>query len=107
MPQARGAHLLFLDSDMLPDTPDFLERWTAVADSGAAVAFGGFTLDQTPPRPEHALHRAMALKSDCTPAPPYSRITPTLPLVDSVSSILRMTSLAATHSASLPLSRTR
>ena len=54
---------------MLPDTPDFLERWTAVADSGAAVAFGGFTLDQTPPRPEHALHRAMALKSDCTPAP--------------------------------------
>ena len=67
--QARGAHLLFLDSDMLPDTPDFLERWTAVADSGAAVAFGGFTLDQTPPRPEHALHRAMALKSDCTPAP--------------------------------------
>lgn len=67
--QARGAHLLFLDSDMLPDTPDFLDRWTAVAESGAAVAFGGFTLDQTPPRPEHALHRAMALKSDCTPAP--------------------------------------
>lgn len=67
--QARGPHLLFLDSDMLPDTPDFLDRWTAVADSGAAVAFGGFTLDQTPPRPEHALHRAMALKSDCTPAP--------------------------------------
>jgi glycosyltransferase involved in cell wall biosynthesis len=67
--QARGGHLLFLDSDMLPDTPDFLDRWTAVADSGAAVAFGGFTLDQTPPRPEHALHRAMALKSDCTPAP--------------------------------------
>lgn len=67
--QARGPHLLFLDSDMLPDTPDFLDRWAAVADSGAAVAFGGFTLDQTPPRPEHALHRAMALKSDCTPAP--------------------------------------
>ncbi|MCA0359193.1 MAG: glycosyltransferase family 2 protein [Proteobacteria bacterium] len=67
--QARGGHLLFLDSDMLPDTPDFLDRWAAVADSGAAVAFGGFTLDQTPPRPEHALHRAMALKSDCTPAP--------------------------------------
>lgn len=67
--QARGPHLLFLDSDMLPDTPDFLDRWAAVADSGAAVAFGGFTLDQTRPRPEHALHRAMALKSDCTPAP--------------------------------------
>lgn len=66
---ARGGHFLFLDSDMLPDTPDFLERWSAVAETGAAVAFGGFTLDQTPVRPEHALHRAMALKSDCTPAP--------------------------------------
>ncbi|MET3666463.1 glycosyltransferase family A protein [Caulobacter sp. 1776] len=66
---ARGGHFLFLDSDMLPDTPDFLSRWAAVADSDAPVAFGGFTLDQTPRRPEHALHRAMALKSDCTPAP--------------------------------------
>lgn len=66
---ARGGHFLFLDSDMLPDTPDFLSRWSAVAESGAPVAFGGFTLDQTPQRPEHALHRAMALKSDCTPAP--------------------------------------
>lgn len=66
---ARGDHFLFLDSDMLPDTPDFLDRWMAVADGGAAVAFGGFTLDQTPQRPEHVLHRAMALKSDCTPAP--------------------------------------
>jgi len=66
---ARGEHLLFLDSDMLPDTPDFLSRWAAVADTGAPVAFGGFTLDQTPPRPETALHRAMALRSDCTRAP--------------------------------------
>jgi len=66
---ARGGHFLFLDSDMLPDPPDFLNRWSAVADSDAPVAFGGFTLDQTPQRPEHALHRAMALKSDCTPAP--------------------------------------
>ncbi|MGR4866164.1 polysaccharide biosynthesis protein HfsG [Caulobacter sp. LARHSG274] len=66
---ARADHLLFLDSDMLPDPLGFLARWTAVAETGAAVAFGGFTLDQTPRRPEHALHRAMALKSDCTPAP--------------------------------------
>jgi len=66
---ARGGHFLFLDSDMLPDTPDFLSRWAAVAASDAPVAFGGFTLDQTPRRPEHVLHRAMALKSDCTPAP--------------------------------------
>ena len=66
---ARGGHFLFLDSDMLPDTPDFLGRWSAVAESGAPVAFGGFTLNQTPRLPEHALHRAMALKSDCAPAP--------------------------------------
>jgi glycosyltransferase involved in cell wall biosynthesis len=66
---ARADHLLFLDSDMLPDPLGFLARWTAVAETGAPVAFGGFTLDQTPRRPEHELHRAMALKSDCTPAP--------------------------------------
>jgi glycosyltransferase involved in cell wall biosynthesis len=66
---ARADHLLFLDSDMLPDPLGFLARWTAVAGTGAPVAFGGFTLDQTPRRPEHELHRAMALKSDCTPAP--------------------------------------
>ncbi|SFK36699.1 glycosyltransferase family A protein [Caulobacter sp. UNC279MFTsu5.1] len=66
---ARGRHLLFLDSDMLPDPIGFLTRWSAVAADDVPVAFGGFTLDQTPRRPEHELHRAMALKSDCTPAP--------------------------------------
>lgn len=70
---ARGRHLLFLDSDMLPDPKDFLTRWAAVAADDVAVAFGGFTLDQTPRRPEHELHRAMALKSDCTPAPERAR----------------------------------
>jgi glycosyltransferase involved in cell wall biosynthesis len=70
---ARGRHLLFLDSDMLPDPPGFLSRWSAVAGDDTPVAFGGFTLDQTPRRPEHALHRAMALKSDCTPAPERAR----------------------------------
>ena len=68
--QARGGHLLFLDADMLPDAKGFLQRWAAVAENEhAAVAFGGFTLDQTPRRPEHEVHRAMALKGDCTPAP--------------------------------------
>ena len=66
---ARGRHFLFLDSDMLPDPIGFLTRWSAVAEDDVPVAFGGFTLDQTPRRPEHELHRAMALKSDCTPAP--------------------------------------
>jgi len=67
---ARAGHFLFLDSDMLPDPADFLARWCALAErDNVPMAFGGFTLDQTPQRPEHALHRAMALQSDCTPAP--------------------------------------
>ncbi len=71
---ARAGHFLFLDSDMLPDPEDFLARWAALAEGeNAPIAFGGFTLDQTPRRPEHELHRAMALKSDCTPAPERAR----------------------------------
>ena len=66
---ARARHLLFLDSDMLPDSADFLGRWLElIDDEDPAVAFGGFSLDQTPRRREHALHRAMALKSDCLDA---------------------------------------
>lgn len=66
---ARARHLLFLDADMLPDAPDFLDRWLTLARrDDPAVAFGGFSLDQAPDRREHALHRAMALRSDCAPA---------------------------------------
>ncbi|HWA61128.1 MAG TPA: glycosyltransferase, partial [Caulobacteraceae bacterium] len=66
---ARAGHLLFLDSDMLPDSPAFLQTWLDLIDAeNPAVAFGGFSLDQAPLKAEHALHRAMALKSDCLPA---------------------------------------
>ena len=66
---ARGRHLLFLDSDMLPDAPDFLGRWLAhIGADDPAVTFGGFSLDQAPPRREHALHRKLAGRSDCAPA---------------------------------------
>lgn len=66
---ARGTHLLFLDADMLPDRSSFVADWLAlVARDNPAVAFGGFSLDQTPKTREHALHRAMALKSDCLSA---------------------------------------
>jgi glycosyltransferase involved in cell wall biosynthesis len=65
---ARGQWLLFLDSDMLPDTECFLAAWLGlVLSDKPAVAFGGFSLDQTPLTRDHALHRAMALKSDCVP----------------------------------------
>jgi len=67
---ARGRWLLFLDSDMLPDSPAFLGAYLDLIKAKApAIAFGGFSLDQTPDVRAHALHRSMALKSDCTPAP--------------------------------------
>lgn len=66
---ARGKWLLFLDSDMLPDTPGFLTSYLdLVREDAPAVVFGGFSLEQTPITRENALHRAMALKSDCAPA---------------------------------------
>lgn len=65
---ARGQWLLFLDSDMLPDTPLFLKTYVDLIERvRPAVVFGGFSLDQAPRRREHALHRAMALASDCAP----------------------------------------
>ena len=67
--EARAPFLLFLDSDMLPDSPDFLANWLALVDeANPALAFGGFSVDQAPDVPEHALHRAMALRGDCAPA---------------------------------------
>lgn len=72
---ARGGHFLFLDSDMLPDRPDFLRVWLdLIATQNPAVAFGGFSLDQAPVRPDHALHRAMAGHSDCLPAAERARM---------------------------------
>ena len=66
---ARAPSLLFLDSDMLPDSPDFLRTWLALAaEPDPPVAFGGFSLDQTPERPDQALHRAMASHADCLDA---------------------------------------
>jgi glycosyltransferase involved in cell wall biosynthesis len=66
---SRGAFLLFLDADMLPDTADFLDRWLDLIETSApAVAFGGYTLDQAPMTPATAVHRALALGSDCLPA---------------------------------------
>jgi glycosyltransferase involved in cell wall biosynthesis len=67
--EARSPWLLFLDADMLPDAPDFITRWLkAIEGDDPAVAFGGFSFQRTPPRREHALHRAMAMRSDCLPA---------------------------------------
>jgi glycosyltransferase involved in cell wall biosynthesis len=66
---ARGGFLLFLDADMAPDSADFLSTYLElIAAMAPAVAFGGFSLDQAPDGAEFALHRRMALASDCAPA---------------------------------------
>jgi glycosyltransferase involved in cell wall biosynthesis len=63
---ARGRHLLFLDSDMLPDAPSFLSDWLAlIAAEDPAVAFGGFSLKQAPTEARFAVHRAMAARTEC------------------------------------------
>jgi glycosyltransferase involved in cell wall biosynthesis len=62
---ARGEHFLFLDSDMLPDSPDFLARYLElIARERPAVVVGGFSLAQTDPWPEHRLHCRLAQRSD-------------------------------------------
>jgi glycosyltransferase involved in cell wall biosynthesis len=65
---ARGDYFLFLDSDMLPDDPVFLDRWLAEADGHNAVVFGGFSLLQAPDRKAFAIHKTMAGQSDCLSA---------------------------------------
>ena len=71
---SRGRHLLFLDSDMLPDRPDFLAAYLSLIESDdPAVAVGGFSVAQAEPRPEHALHRALALRAECVPAAERAR----------------------------------
>lgn len=71
---ARAHRLLFLDADMLPDSLDFLGAYLDLIDaSDPAVAFGGFSVKQAPPHRRHALHRRMALSSDCLPAAERAR----------------------------------
>jgi glycosyltransferase involved in cell wall biosynthesis len=65
---ARARHLLFLDSDMAPDSEGFLARWLEAAGEDAALAFGGFTVDAAPVTPHTVLHQAMSRGSDCLPA---------------------------------------
>ena len=67
--QARAEHLLFLDCDMAPAGPGFLQAWLdLVAAEDPAVAFGGFATPSGPVPKELALHRALALRGECDPA---------------------------------------
>ncbi len=66
---ARGEYFLFLDADMLPDSPAFLDRWLYQLDTGLpAVVFGGFSLHQAPRDRAFAIHKLMAGHSDCLDA---------------------------------------
>ncbi|MGD9979314.1 MAG: glycosyltransferase family 2 protein [Hyphomonadaceae bacterium] len=64
--EAGGEYVLFLDADMLPDTPQFLSIWLGViATQTPLVAFGGLSLTLTARTPETALHYAMFGRADC------------------------------------------
>ena len=66
---ARGDYFLFLDADMLPDSPAFLDRWLhQVETTLPAVVFGGFSLLQAPKSRAFAVHKLMAGHSDCLDA---------------------------------------
>jgi glycosyltransferase involved in cell wall biosynthesis len=67
--EAQGDYVLFLDADMLPDTPAFLSVWLGIINTQAPrVAFGGLSLARATPTPETALHFALFGGSDCQPA---------------------------------------
>ena len=65
---ARARHLLLIDCDMAPDTPDFLAQYMALVDEDAAIAFGGFSVDRMQATPDQELHRALQLRAECLPA---------------------------------------
>jgi glycosyltransferase involved in cell wall biosynthesis len=71
---ARGDYFLFIDSDMRPDTENFLVRWLELVREGeVAVACGGFKVDGSPSVQETALHRSMATRGECLPAKARNR----------------------------------
>jgi len=71
---ARGSSLLFLDSDMRPDSDRFLQAWAElIRDEAPAVAFGGFSLLQAPDEPRFSVHRAMATRGECLEAAERAR----------------------------------
>lgn len=63
---AHSEWVLFLDADMLPQTPDFLSLYLDLIQSDCAdIIFGGFTVLKQSDTPEHELHRVLSEVSDC------------------------------------------
>jgi glycosyltransferase involved in cell wall biosynthesis len=64
--QARAPYILFLDSDMAPDSDHFVQDWLdLITRVKPTIAYGGFTTLQVPDLPELALARALAERGDC------------------------------------------
>ncbi len=63
---ANAPYILFLDSDMAPDSDHFIADWLALIKRvQPAIAYGGFTTLQVPDVPSLRLARALAQRGDC------------------------------------------
>ncbi len=59
-------YILFLDSDMLPDCPNFIAKWRDFIDrTGPTIAYGGFSMRQASQEKKYALARELAGRIDC------------------------------------------
>lgn len=67
---ARTSYLLYLDADMWPDSPDFLNRYLAWATAGDVdVLYGGRSADKVILNgPAYELHRLMTVQREALPA---------------------------------------
>lgn len=66
---AKAPVILFLDSDMAPDTPSFVSDWLKLArDPATEIAYGGFSTLQVPDCAALALAKMVANKTDCASA---------------------------------------
>ncbi|MFN8734584.1 MAG: glycosyltransferase family 2 protein, partial [Hyphomonadaceae bacterium] len=67
--EAKASVILFLDSDMAPDSPSFVVDWLKLArDPTTEIVYGGFSTLQVPDCAALALAKMVAEKSDCSSA---------------------------------------
>lgn len=65
---AKGAFLLFLDADMLPDQDDFLQKYMDIADEGSQVVCGGISYRRIDRKISSAsFHIYKSLKTEALP----------------------------------------
>lgn len=64
--EARANWVLFLDADMRPLQPDFIQTYIkAINEDCADIIFGGFVVPPATQSPERELHRFLSQVSDC------------------------------------------